>query len=409
MKHYLPAYIELFTKMCSAIFILMLGKLLFDHTGSLWAFATAFGSEFLIVSGMQYFAGKASDTFSPIKILLLCSLFSISTFTLFVFTYEYDPTMTLFFGALTIFVSRPFYRSALYVFVRNSIEKKHHARVNSRISAGSQLGHIIGLSFTGFVLAIYSEIYLFELITAIFVLCFILIKWADIDSDLQSEKEYDNKNINTSWGEFYCYCLSNKAFSVRLLSSFSIAVSLGAFYVLLTPTVSAKFGGDSSWQSILGTSYALGVISGGVLSKFYQQQVQRISSDSIMYVNQITAAVVFFCYGYFDSLIAMPLLLLCFGITSSLSTVRLSMFLQHYVTEDIAGRTSAIQNVMLAFGNVVIAYFVAYLHDISFQYAAIGVACLSVLMMILNVLVYSLYPIIASDNQSELVAVEKNE
>ncbi|MGF1763741.1 MFS transporter [Aliivibrio kagoshimensis] len=392
MKQYLPAYIELFTKMTSAIFTLMLGKLLFDHTGSLWAFATAFGSEFLIVSGMQYYASRASDTFSPIKILLLCNFFSIAIFTLFVFTYEYEPTVTLLLGALTIFVSRPFYRSALYVFVRNSVDKKDLARVNSRISAGSQLGHIIGLSFTGFVLATYSVIYLFELITVIFILCFILIKWADLDSDLQSEKAYSNTNLNTSWREFFTYCNHHKAFTTRLMSSFSIAISLGAFYVLLTPTVSAKFGGDSSWQSILGTSYALGVIAGGVMGKFYQKQVQRICSDNMMYVNQIIATAVFFCYGYFDSLGAMPALLLCFGVSSSLSAIRLSTFLQYSVTEDIAGRTSAVQNVMLALGNVVIAYFIAYMHDISFQYAAIGVSCFSALMLFINFLLYRRYP-----------------
>ncbi|UXI03043.1 MFS transporter [Photobacterium sp. TY1-4] len=378
----IPVIIEFFTKMASAIFTLVLGKLLFDQTNSLWAFATAYGGEFLIVTLIQLYAGSIADRYSPAKILIAINTLSLTAFGFLAATYEMSATLSLLLAAGMVYVSRPFYRTALFVLVRDVASESEFKLVNGRIASASQLGQIIGLSLTGLFLSWYSHAAVFYLMDLIYGICLLLSLFLYVRISGQGKPVQREVSDPLHWRDFFHFAGRDRAFAVRLVSSFSIAVSLGGFYVLLAPLVAAKFGDDTTWLSWLSVSYATGAIVSGILMKQLSQRFKEQSSDRRLLLNQMLSAFAFFCYGYFDQLVWLPLLLFCFGVSTTLAAVSLSSFLQVRTLSGVAGRTAAIQNIVIAAGNTFVAFYCSWLFERSFSTAAMGLAALLFILML---------------------------
>lgn len=387
----MPPIIEFFTKMASAIFTLLLGKLLYDQTNSLWAFATAYGGEFVIVSIIQLYAGTFADRYSPTKILIAINALNVIVFGTLSIGYDDPSTLGLLFAAAMVYVSRPFYRTSLFVLVREITNKQHLKVVNGRITSCSQLGQIVGLSLTGLLLSSYTSIKVLYLMTFIYCFCFAV----SIFIYLKHIEKYSGQKSNMkklNWSDFAFVINNNRSFLVRLLSSFSIAVSLSGFYVLLAPLVSEKFSNNTEWLSWLSVSYALGAILSGIFVKQSEVLVTTRSSDNFLLLNQVVSSFSFLSYGLCDELFWLPVLLFCLGTTTTLAAVSLASYLQTITLDGIAGRTSAVQNIIIAFGNAFAAFFCSFLFEWSFDVAAIGLALLILTLMCLSITCFKLFP-----------------
>lgn len=387
-----PAYIEFFTKMASAIFTLLLGKLLYDQTNSLWAFATAYGGEFLIVTLIQLYAGSFADRYAPARILIAINALSVSVFLFLAMSYDVLYSVSLLIAAAMVYVFRPFYRTSLFVLVREIAAKDELKVVNGRMTSASQLGQIIGLSLTGLFLSWYSEIAVFYLMTLIYGFCFVLSLSIYRRRRFNTTAEAQEKPQQLNWHDFVDFIKSDRAFSVRLASSFSIAASLGGFYILLAPLVAAKFSDNTVWLSWLSVSYASGAILSGILMKQFHRRFQSLSSDFHLMLNQGISAVAFLCYGLFEQLLWLPVMLFCFGASTTFAAVSLASFLQSRTLNGVAGRTAAAQNILIAAGNTFVAFYCSYLFDWSFDAAALGLALLILVLMCFFFGVCRLYP-----------------
>ena len=388
----IPIYIEFFTKMASAVFTLLLGKVLFDQTNSLWAFATAYGGEFLIVSIIQLYAGSLADKYSPIKLLILINTLSISTFIILALSYDILLSTGMLIAAMVVYIFRPFYRTCLFVLIRNLVEEDELKVLNGRVTSASQFGQVIGLSATGLMLFHTSEVLIFYVMAFIYLLCLSMSMYLNKKCQFKSHSSKTSMDTYVSWRSFFKFCQQKKPFTVRLISSFSIAVSLAGFYVLLAPLVADEFSNNEIWLSFLSVSYALGAIISGILIKTLMTKLPNLTSDRLLLLNQIIGTACFLSYALIETLIWLPALLFLFGISTTLAAVSLSSFLQFNTLDEIAGRTAAIQNIVIAAGNAFVAAFASFLFDMSFHYAAIGVAlCLMVLSVIFMVC-FKLYP-----------------
>lgn len=387
----IPCFIEFFTKMASAIFTLLLGKLLFDQTNSLWAFASAYGGEFVIVALIQIFAGSAADKYSPTKILLLINALSCGLFFALAQYYQHMPIIGLFVAAAMVYVARPFYRTSLFVLIRSVNDKSQLATANGRMTSSSQLGQIIGLSLTGWLLSRYSEVSLLQLMTSLYAVCLVLIFVAHRSYKSNSARN-SNKSQPLSWRDFFQFSQNQRAFLVRLTSSFSIALSLGGFYVLLAPLVAEKFANNSNWLSSLSLSYALGAITSGIAVKRYNALLKTASSDRLLALNQGISSLVFFSCGLFPDLSWLPVLLFLFGSSTTFAAVSLASYLQSTTLDGIAGRTAAAQNIIIAMGNAFVAFYCSFWFSWSFQAAAIALGALIGAIMLIYLAVLDHYP-----------------
>ncbi|MFY3325212.1 MFS transporter [Vibrio fluvialis] len=403
----MPPLIEFFTKMASAIFTLLLGKLLYDQTNSLWAFASAYGGEFLIVTLIQCYAGTISDRYSPCQILVIINVISFVAFISLSMTYSADSTFYLLIAAGIVYVARPFYRTSLFVLVKDVFKANELKIVNGKIAASSQLGQIVGLSMTGVMLSWYSEsavLYFMAVIYGVCLLASLLIKSKYAH---QNHAEVTQKTA-LSWCDFINFTFGNRAFLIRLLSSFSIAVSLGGFYVLLAPLVANKFANDTQWLSWLSVSYAVGAIASGTLMKHFKSMLNKQSSDTALLINQCVSALAFLAFALFDQLSWLPILMFCFGVTTTLAAVSLAAYLQEMTLDGIAGRTAAIQNIIIAFGNAFAAFYCSCLFEWSFESAAIGLAFLLLLVSMVFLVVFAKHPIICNLQTTEILESGRN-
>ena len=388
----IPVYIEFFTKMSSAIFTLLLGKLLFDEANSLWAFASAYGGEFVIVTLIQMYAGSIADKYSPLRILIFTNAISSIVFISLFTVYDYFLSHSLFIAAAIVYIFRPFYRTSLFVLIRTVAKKEELKVLNGRVTSASQLGQIFGLTLTGAMLSFYSVNYIFLAMAIIYISClFMSIKFCTSSHyNCSTNARGDGNRIN--WREFGQFLKLEKHFSIRLLSSFSIAFCLGGFYVHLAPVVVEKFANSEIWLSILSVSYAAGAIISGMLIKKTNNSLSNTSSDNLLLFNQILAIATFMSFGLFDNLYWVPILLFTFGISTTLSAVGLSTYLQNNTLDEVAGRTAAAQNIVIASGNALVAFYSSYLFDYSFIYSSIGVSIILFFQAIFFRVLFLLYP-----------------
>ncbi|WP_408622861.1 MFS transporter [Celerinatantimonas yamalensis] len=378
--------------MASAIFTLLIGKLLYDETNSLWAFATASGGEFIIVTIIQLAAGALADRHAPTKILIVINALCMAVFILLAFIYHWAPTVGLLLAAGIVYVFRPLYRTSLFVLVRKMVATNDLRAVNGQIASASQLGQIIGFALTGIILSWTSEVAVFYLMALIYGFCLLLSTFIYYRQDVVQLAVTSSKKELLNWADFVQFSKGHHAFIVRLASSLSIAISLGGFYVLIAPLVTAKFTDNSQWLSWLSVSYALGATISGILVKKSEQFLKVLSSDKLLMINQIISATTFLCCGLLNQLVWLPILLFCFGVTTTLAAVSLSSYLQTVALSGVMGRTSAIQNIFIAAGNAGVAFFCAWIFNWSFNAAAIGLGLLILFIMCLFLLVFRRYP-----------------
>ncbi|MEZ9651909.1 MFS transporter [Vibrio lentus] len=387
-----PVYIEFFTKMSSSIFTLLLGKILFDETNSLWSFASAYGGEFVIVTLIQIYAGSVSDKYSPIRILILINTFSVITFIILTLTYNYVLSYGLLAAALAVYVFRPFYRTSLFVLVRRLAKIEDLKVLNGRVTSASQLGQIFGLTVTGLMLSFYSVTYIFLSMAIIYMICLFMTIRLSISSDKLSNYKIESDREHASWRDFAKFLKLEKYFTVRLISSFSIAFCLGGFYVNLAPLVVEKFSNNEMWLSVLSVSYASGAIFSGLIIKQITNRISKLSSDYFLLFNQIVSMSSFLSFGLLNDLGWIPLLLFVFGTSTTLAAVSLSTYLQQNTLNEFVGRTAAVQNITIALGNAFAAFYSSYLFDISFLYSSLGLSIMLILQVIFFKFLFFVYP-----------------
>jgi len=338
------------------------------------------------------YAGSLADKYSPIKLLILINTLSISTFIILALSYEILLSTGLLVAAMMVYIFRPFYRTCLFVLIRNLVEEDELKVLNGRVTSASQFGQVIGLSATGLMLFHTSEVLIFYFMAFIYLLCLSMSVYLNKKCDFNSQSLKTSINTYVSWRSFFIFCRQKKPFTVRIMSSFSIAVSLAGFYVLLAPLVADKFSNNEVWLSLLSVSYALGAIISGILIKAMMTKFPNLSSDRLLLFNQIIGATSFLSYALIDTLVWLPALLFLFGISTTLAAVSLSSFLQINTLDEIAGRTAALQNIVIASGNAFVAVLASFLFDISFHHAAIGVALCLLVLSVIFMVCFNLYP-----------------
>ena len=339
---------EFSINVASGIFTLTIGKLLYDMTGQLWAFAGVFFVELLATMLLQGFSGSITDKFGPRKILLV----SINTLTvvlllLSLMSFLTNENLYIFVAfAAAITISKPFTKNAVFTLIPSVVDKDNIEKLNAIISASLQSGQIFGLVVGGIILSfeskqlIPSTITFFLFISA--VAYYIFFKQIDNRANNnRSDITRTQREQKLNWLYTLKVIMSNPILMIALVITTFDFMALGIFNLLLAPVVKYNFNNNTNWLLILELAFAFGaIITGAVASRVkinaeYKLLFTLLSSFSLMLFLS--------CYYFKLSSVVTLLAIFLMGVSSTLSVVAWSATVQKLSDDKIRGKISSIR------------------------------------------------------------------
>ncbi|MBE0369935.1 MFS transporter [Pseudoalteromonas aurantia] len=336
---------EFSINVASGIFTLTIGKLLYDMTGQLWAFAGVFFVELLATMLLQGFSGSITDKFGPRKILLV----SINTLTavlllLSLMSFLTNENLYIFVAfAAAITISKPFTKNAVFTLIPSVVDKDNIEKLNAIISASLQSGQIFGLVVGGIILSfeskqlIPSTITFFLFISAVAYYIF----FKQIDNNNRSDIARTQREKKLNWRYTLKVIMSNPILMIALVITTFDFMALGIFNLLLAPVVKYNFNNNTNWLLILELAFAFGaIITGAVASRVkinaeYKLLFTLLSSFSLMLFLS--------CYYFKLGSVATLLAIFLMGVSSTLSVVAWSATVQKLSDDKVRGKISSIR------------------------------------------------------------------
>jgi len=240
----------------TGMFVLTLGKMLLDQTGSLAYFAYYLVFETLLVLLLQGKAGVLVDRYGP-KYSLVFSLFIVSLCFVSLFG-QVIHNISGISGFIFIFLmnlSKPFIRTALSSFPKFLVPDEQLARINSQGMTSMQLGNIMGLLLAGYLIAYKLDFWIILALLSCYMLSGLMFMTCRFTTKITHKK-------NSSWlgGLRYLARKDNRYLAALIVFSSLDYAAIMIFNITLFPLVMHVFNNDPRWISYLDISFSLGAI-----------------------------------------------------------------------------------------------------------------------------------------------------
>lgn len=252
---------------------IILGKVLYDKTGSIFSFGIMLVIEHLFNLMLGAWSGFYVDRNDKKKICVVSDAtrgFSIILSTLLYF-YS-DNYLWILAGVLCNNIIKPFNRAASFALPVEVFSKDDLFKFNLWMNIALQAGYLIGASLV-FPILKYKGTYIAFYTNG---LSYLLSAWliSQVHSitqlPLKKETDSDKKILSLFFDEWvYIYNFLKTSKEVVLLAIFSSVgfLVIAVFNLLLVPIVNKNFNSDQKWLSYLEIIFAFGTILSGYFFK----------------------------------------------------------------------------------------------------------------------------------------------
>lgn len=357
-----------FYNIASGMFLLTLGKTLYDRTGSVVAFGLVIVLEFILAIVLQFIAGTVVDRLPPQKILSVSSLIAGVATLLFtgLGTPKLTPALAIANGVL-INTVRPFYRTGTFVIIPRIATRETLHRLNGFAIFTYQIGQIIGISIAGFILEKSGSINAFRLVACLYLLAAIS-GWLINRKQLiivRSEKAKKSIFLLGDWLEIVKILKQYPGIFITLILASGDLVAVAMFNLSLAPVVKEFFGDQNSWISVLDSMFAVGAVFGGILIA----SVKKLSKYGTVLVclSQLLAIVTFLTMRFQASPGWLLGAIWLFGMAVAASMAVWTTNLQSLATTDIQGRLGALRDLAVAIVSTALVPIAAAAFDTSIE------------------------------------------
>lgn len=250
----------------SGMYTLTVGKLLYDHTGSAAVFGVVIVLEYASTFLFQLIAGPWVDRGNP-KWSCVGASVARGGFILLASLMLATPQQTAWVIAtsLVIQAAKPFYRAAQFALAPAVVEPGELTRLNSYNSISVQSGQLIGVALVGPVIAFGGVTWAFALNGAGFLLSAVAAALISVDVEravtahAERARGWLNKLAN-DWLNAIRIVRSSRALAWLVALCAGDYLLVGLVNLLIAPIVSARYGGNSYWLSMLDGAFALGAM-----------------------------------------------------------------------------------------------------------------------------------------------------
>lgn len=336
---------ELALNVARGLFTLLLGKQLYDATGSLWWFALAFLSELGMGLLLQGVAGATIDRFGArrtIRVAVAVAALAVALVAGAAHTWGFDARVLLALSAI-FGATRPFIRSCVFALTKEMSTAVGIERMNARLQASMQVGQILGMLAAGLLMETHRLLAALDIIACAYVFAYLVFRVIDRG---HPRSTFDTRHARRqTWRDLLgTLCTDRYLVALFLLGSFDF-IGVSIFNLLLAPVVKLQFGDSPRWLTYLDLCFTVGaVVSGGLLSRY---NLRRSAGLTCAVLAAACAAAVFAGFA-FDST-PRPLILaviVAYGGLSTVSTITWSVLLQEASPEAFKGRVASLRYIV---------------------------------------------------------------
>ncbi len=265
---------------------LVVGKILFDATGSVWAFGLAIVFEYVLGIFLGVIAGPMVDRGSPQKIAATVDY--LRGFLLIVASCYGGSTM-LWLVVLVINAGKPFARSASFALIPQVVHPDRLTQYYSRSAAIFQIGQLLGVAAAGPILAYCGTAFALAADGATYVVSAVLV--STLRTSLNHHQPPSNRHatplltastmltsLRQDWTDLILAMKGDRALAYNLVLAAGDFLAITYFNLMLAPLVALRFHGDATWLTILDGAFALAAIAGAFLTKYLSKSDHAAAS-----------------------------------------------------------------------------------------------------------------------------------
>ncbi|GBF04732.1 major facilitator superfamily MFS_1 [Deinococcus aerius] len=255
----------LVTNLGNGMNTLVVGKLLYDRTGSAASFGGVIVAEFLTALALQLFAGSLTDRFPPRRSLYLAELLRglvILACALAVLV----PALTVpavLFAVLTINVGKAFYRAAVFAYTAQLVPQEQLAHFNAQNNALFQTGQLLGLALAAPLIQFLGTPAAFAFNGLSFVASALLVgvPGAAAEAARDDGAAPTRPNVLADWAAFVGRLRDNRLLLALIVLACGDFLSVALMNLHLVPLVDRTYGGQVVLLSLFDGALALGSLA----------------------------------------------------------------------------------------------------------------------------------------------------
>ncbi|NBX18665.1 MAG: MFS transporter [Proteobacteria bacterium] len=392
------------TNLGNSIHFIVSGKLLFDFSGLVGAFAGLVVLEHIKSVTLSAYAGVVTDRYSGSRVavvsdLVLAMVGLLVTTALFVGLPDAWAAAVTAIGAFFINAAKPFYRVSTFAMVRSIAPEEKYFEFNTRAAFFQQAGYVLGLLVAGVLLNYFRPTTILYIDAASYLFSALCLAKASSNVTAQTsgirsshDKRFENgssvvdvgraqvagKSFLRELAEVFRFCRTRKDVAWLVFSIAKLIVLLDLYSIFLFKLVGERFSSTPSALPLFEGIYAGGIAFLTVMTDRFSWFRQMLPSPS---VSLIILALVFICIGQSSNL---PMTACCVAL---MSVVFSSLFskttskLYASIPNEISGRIGGFRGITLGLVGVpVVAVGTFFADRVSLQSAYIFAAALALLL-----------------------------
>jgi MFS family permease len=367
------------TTIGNALQTLTVGKLLYDHTGSIGAFGSVLIFEQIITFVMQLVAGPWVDRGDPRRTCVQVEMLRgvvICAASLMLMVSGH-PVGWILVMTLVIRVAQPFYRAATFALAPAVVPAEALTRFNGVSNVCLQAGQLLGVAIAGPILLYAGAPTAFFVNGLSFVLSGLttLVIAVPAGAIVKAEaKATAWQQLLGGWREIGALLRREAGLGWHLLLSSADNIGVLLFNLSLVPLVAVRFGGSPTWLSIVDGAYAVGAIA-SVAAVEPMSERWGARATVIAGIGGQAACFALLCAAP-AAWLSVPL---AFGIGAfnTISWTVVMTTLQLRARGPVKGRIATVRNLVTAVISVALVPVVTRLHGVSLELAllASGAVC----------------------------------
>jgi MFS family permease len=379
---------ELFINIARSMITLVVGLFLYQQTGSLWAFALAFFSEFVVAIAIQGIAGTIVDNKGYRNVLLIALLMSslaVLMCTVLLYFGSY-PSIAALGCVFLLNVIRPFIRASVFALIGGEFERNTLEKVNGYLGIARQSGQVVGMVLTGIILEVAMPLIAFATIFLCFFCGTICYGVHFLSSKAtKPENEATQGSASTVDGGYLSLVKDRHLLRITLLGAIDFAL-IAIFNLLLAPVVANNLDNKARWLTIIDVSYAIGAIIAGIYITRKATELGENRRYTLLSI--LSAALLFSVYSVDASDISIVVFSLCFGYFSTLSVIVWSTVLQKASPSQLRGRVASIRYAINASFVALSVGVVSFANEYSFTHATQMAVISTVILFVFCLVVF---------------------
>lgn len=365
---------------------LVVGKVLYDHTGSAAAFGVVIVLEYLVAFSFQLLAGPWVDRGDPKWISAGASVLR-GSFILLASTMLASPQQTVWIIAtsLVIQAAKPFYRAAQFALIPAIVVSSDLTRINSYNSISLQAGQLIGVGLVGPVVAFGGTALAFVFNGTSFLLAALAVTLISASIPHAALTRGDKARrwlltLSADWISALKVLYSNPALAWLVVLCAGDFLLVGLVNLVLAPIVAARFDGSAYWLSMLDGSFAFGAI----LTAFFVDALARRLGQRMTVLLGLGGQVLSFLLLAFNgSGIGSLGCMFAIGSANAASSMVLLTALQQRAVPAFRGRIVSMRNLVVAAAGGGVMPIISRLETHSLSSALMACAVVAVLFWLI--------------------------